>query len=299
MASASGRAEAILSRPYLILLLTALFWGGNAVAGKAAVGVVPPMTLSFLRWADRGDGARHFRAPEIGRDGAAIRANFVWLAAMGALGFGAFNLLLYSAVHHTSAINVAIEQSAMPMMIVAANFLFFRERIGLMLAAGVALSLAGVMVIAAHGDLAAACRRRQPGRRDDARRRRAYAGYSVALRKRPKLHWASFLAVLSGSAAMVSAPFMALELVRGEFIVPGLEAGLLILYVALFPSFFAQLFYARGVELIGANRAGLFINLVPLFGSGLAILFLGEHLQLYHIVGYGLVVVGLIAAQRR
>ena len=219
---------------------------------------------------------------------------------MGALGFGAFNLLLYSAVHHTTAINVAIEQSAMPMLIVAANFLFFREKIGWMLAAGVVLSLVGVMVIAAHGDFGALLE--ADVNRGDAMMLVAvalYSGYSVALRKRPKLHWASFLAVLSLSAAAASLPFMIAEFIAGARIRPSSEAALLILYVSLFPSFFAQLFYARGVELIGANRAGLFINLVPLFGSGLAILFLGERLELYHIVGYGLVVVGLIAAQRR
>ena len=35
---------------YVLLLLTALFWGGNAVAGKLAVGHVSPMTLTALRW---------------------------------------------------------------------------------------------------------------------------------------------------------------------------------------------------------------------------------------------------------
>lgn len=296
----NGMAEAVLKRPYLILLLTALFWGGNAVAGKAAVGVVPPMMLSFLRWAIAGTTLLVFARGEIGRDRQTIRASLAWLVAMGALGFGAFNLLLYSAVHHTTAINVAIEQSAMPMLIVAANFLFFREKIGWMLAAGVVLSLVGVMVIAAHGDFGALLE--ADVNRGDAMMLVAvalYSGYSVALRKRPKLHWASFLAVLSLSAAAASLPFMIAEFIAGARIRPGSEAALLILYVSLFPSFFAQLFYARGVELIGANRAGLFINLVPLFGSGLAILFLGERLELYHIVGYGLVVVGLIAAQRR
>ncbi|HOV05487.1 MAG TPA: DMT family transporter [Hyphomicrobiales bacterium] len=296
----NGMAEAVLKRPYLILLLTALFWGGNAVAGKAAVGVVPPMMLSFLRWAIAGTTLLVFARGEIDRDAKTIRASLAWLVAMGALGFGAFNLLLYSAVHHTTAINVAIEQSAMPMLIVAANFLFFRETIGWMLAAGVVLSLVGVMVIAAHGDLGALLG--ADVNRGDAMMLVAvalYAGYSVALRKRPKLHWASFLAVLSLSAAAASLPFMIAEFIAGARIRPGAEAALLILYVSLFPSFFAQLFYARGVELIGANRAGLFINLVPLFGSALAILFLGERLEFYHLVGYGLVVVGLIAAQRR
>ena len=43
---------------YLLLLLTTLFWGGNAVAGKLAVGHVSPMLLTALRWgAGHGDPA--------------------------------------------------------------------------------------------------------------------------------------------------------------------------------------------------------------------------------------------------
>ena len=35
---------------YLLLLLTTLFWGGNAIAGKLAVGHISPMLLTAARW---------------------------------------------------------------------------------------------------------------------------------------------------------------------------------------------------------------------------------------------------------
>ena len=35
---------------YVLLLVTALFWGGNSVAGKLAVGHVSPLLLTTLRW---------------------------------------------------------------------------------------------------------------------------------------------------------------------------------------------------------------------------------------------------------
>ena len=37
-------------RPYLLLTLTMLMWGGNAVAGRLAVGEVSPRALTGLRW---------------------------------------------------------------------------------------------------------------------------------------------------------------------------------------------------------------------------------------------------------
>ena len=37
-------------KAYALLILTMLFWGGNSVAGRLAVGHVSPMMLTTLRW---------------------------------------------------------------------------------------------------------------------------------------------------------------------------------------------------------------------------------------------------------
>ena len=293
-------AARLFFRPYLLLLLTALFWGGNAVAGKVAVGVVPPMALTFLRWAIAGTVLLVVAREQLKRDWAVVRPRLIWFFAMGALGFAGFNILLYSSLHFTSAINVTLEQSAMPMIIVLLNFLAYRERISPAMGLGVVASLTGVAVIASHGDLIGLVR--LSVNLGDALMLVAvvlYSGYSVALKAKPQIHWLSFLAVLSLSAAAASLPFLAYELYQGRAQVLSPLGLMLILYVALFPSFFAQLFYARGVELIGPNRAGLFINLVPVFGSLLAITLIGERIAGYHLVGYGLVVAGILVANRR
>jgi hypothetical protein len=45
-----GAGMKFFDRPYLLLTLTTLFWAGNAIAGKLAAGVIPPFTLTFVRW---------------------------------------------------------------------------------------------------------------------------------------------------------------------------------------------------------------------------------------------------------
>jgi drug/metabolite transporter (DMT)-like permease len=67
----------------------------------------------------------------------------------------------------------------------------------------------------------------------------------------------------------------------------------------IFPSAISYLFFNRGIELVGPNRAAPFLHLIPVFGSALAILFLGEIPQIYHGVGYGLVLIGIFVATRR
>jgi drug/metabolite transporter (DMT)-like permease len=70
-------------------------------------------------------------------------------------------------------------------------------------------------------------------------------------------------------------------------------------YVAVFPSTVAYLCWNRGIHLIGANRAAPFFHMVPLFGSVMAMVFLGEHPQLFHIVGFALVLTGVFVASRK
>jgi drug/metabolite transporter (DMT)-like permease len=66
----------------------------------------------------------------------------------------------------------------------------------------------------------------------------------------------------------------------------------------VFASTLAYLFFNRGIGLIGPNRAAPFLHLVPVFGSVLAILLLGEEPRLFHLVGYALVIAGVIVASR-
>jgi drug/metabolite transporter (DMT)-like permease len=61
----------------------------------------------------------------------------------------------------------------------------------------------------------------------------------------------------------------------------------------------AYLCFNRGVQLIGANRAAPFFHVVPVFGSAMAIVFLGERPQLFHIIGFALVVIGVFVASRK
>ena len=71
-----------------------------------------------------------------------------------------------------------------------------------------------------------------------------------------------------------------------------------LLYVALFPSTLAYLCFNRGIQLIGANRAAPFFHVVPVFGTVMSIVFLGEHPQLFHFLGFALVLTGVFVASR-
>ena len=283
---------------YVLLVLTALFWGGNAVAGKLAVGHVSPMALTTLRWVFGLAMLLAIGWHQFVRDWPVARLRLPFLFLLGSLGFTAFNASLYSALTMTSAINVSIEQAAIPMIIFLINFLMFSQRATRLQLLGLALSVIGVALTASHGDL------RRLAELDvnlgDALMIAAvivYAGYTVALRFKPAIHWQSLMIILAGSALVSSLPFLAWEMQAGSFIFPDLRGWLVVAYTALFPSVLSQIFYIRGVEMIGANRAGLFINAVPIFGTLLSILILGEAFHLYHAVAMAMVLGGIWMAE--
>ena len=138
---------------YLLLLLTTLFWGGNAVAGKLAVGHVSPMLLTAARWGLSLVLLLLLGSRRLAADWPQIRAQLPLLdAAWRAWLLDLQHRALFGAAQYTSAINVSIEQAGMPMLIFIANFLFFGVRVSALQIVGFLLSIAGVALTASHGD---------------------------------------------------------------------------------------------------------------------------------------------------
>jgi len=283
---------------YLLLIATTLFWGGNAIAGKLAIGHISPMLLTGGRWLLACVILLVLGWRQLRTDWPQVRRNLVLLTGLGTLGFTIFNVGLYSALTFTTAINVSIEQAGIPMLIFLLNYLFFRTRATWLQMVGLVLSVAGIVFTASHGEPARLLALDlNIGDAIMLAGSIVYAGYSVMLRFKPPIHWLSLMIVLCGSAFVSSIPFMAAEHMTGHAVWPDLNGWLILAYVIVGPSILAQIFYIRAVELIGANRAGLFINLVPIFGTLLSIILLGEDFRLYHAIALILTFGGIWLAE--
>lgn len=283
---------------YLLLLLTTLFWGGNAVAGKLAVGHVSPMMLTTLRWTLALAMLLPFSVGRLQTDWPAIRANAGLLMLLGALGFTLFNVGLYGGALFSSGINLSIEQASVALVVFTANFLLFRVRVTWGQVGGFLITIVGVLVTASHGEFARLVALDfNVGDLMMFGGVVAYGIYTVALRYRPAIHWQSLMAALSLGAVISSLPFAYGEWLAGATRMPDAQGWGVVLYTAFFPSILAQVFYIRGVEMIGANRASLFINLVPIFGTLLSLLVLRETFHLYHAAAIALVLGGIWVAE--
>ncbi|BBE74097.1 DMT family transporter [Oharaeibacter diazotrophicus] len=292
-------ARRLYDNPYVVLAGASLFWAGNVIASRIAVGEVSPMALTALRWLGVMVLLPVIARGALRRDWPVLRHRLPYVALMGTLGFTAFNAFYYVAAHYTAAVNIGIIQGGIPGLVFVLAFLWRGTPARPAQVIGMVATLVGVAVLAAKGDLATlagldfnvgdvlmvgACV--------------VYAVYTVLLPDRPAVAGLSFFAGLSIAAFVTSLPLLGAEIALGAFHAPSAIGWATVAYCAVFPSVLSQIFFVRGVELIGPGRAGVFVNLIPVFASVLAVVVLGEAFHAYHAAALALVLGGILFAER-
>jgi drug/metabolite transporter (DMT)-like permease len=289
-----------LDHPYLLLALASLFWAGNTVVGRAAVDLVAPATLTFVRWAIAFLVLLPFAWRHVVCDWPAIRRHAVTIALLALIGSAGYNIVAYLALHYTTAINSLLLQSITPLFVALWSFALFRERLTPLQSVGIATSMIGAAVIVCRGDIGVLAHFAfNIGDIIIVVALVFYALYTAVVRVRPAMHPLSFLAAMIAASALWMVVPSGIELALGfvPVITPATLAAFA--YVGIFPSVLAYFCLNRGIELIGANRAAPFIHLMPVFGSILAILLLGERPKPFHAIGYAMVLTGVALAARR
>jgi drug/metabolite transporter (DMT)-like permease len=291
--------DRLYQSPGLLLTLTAVFWAGNAVASRLAAGEISPFLLVCVRWLLVIGILWPLYGAELRKHWPLIRPQITSIVVLTCVGLTGFSALFYWAGHHTTAINIGILQGSMPIYVLAGAYLAHGARPSLVQVVGVLITALGVVVVATRGaplailgmdfnigDLAmlVACG--------------LYAAYTVGLRDRPAVPGAVFFTLLAVIAAVTSLPLLIGEVLIQGFSMPTVKGVLVTVWVALFPSLLAQIFYMRGIDLIGPGRAGVFVNLVPVFSAILAVTLISEPFALYHAVALALVIGGIWLAQR-
>ena len=294
-----GTIRTVIASAPVLLALAALGWGGNTIAARLAVNELSPMFLVSARWLIVASIVLTLYHRQILKTLYDLRRRWLWLVLMG-FGLSGFNIMFYLAAYSTSAINLGLIQSTIPAVIMAMGLIVLRTPVTLLQLTGLIVAMSGAMVVISKGSLAViisltfnhgdlimiigCC---------------CYAGYTLGLTRRPPLDSIVMMGILAIFALIASLPFTMAEIVMGGFVFTGGESWLILLYVAIVPSFLSQVWFMIGVDKIGSSKAGMFTNLVPVFSALLGVSILKETLGLYHLLSLGLVFTGLYIAQRR
>lgn len=281
--------------PYLLLVLTTLFWSGNFVISRGMHAEIPPFSLAFWRWVTAFVILLLFAGKYFWRERQQVKQHYRYIGVQGLVGVAGFNTFVYVAMQTTTAINAVLVNSCIPVLIAVCSWLFYREMMSPRQCLGVLVSLAGVLLIISRGELSHLLAV-QFNRGDLLVLVAAllWAIYSANLKRYPQgLHPFAYQTGIVLFGTLVLLPLYLLELGSGRAMqVTGATIGT-ILYVAVFASVLAFIFWNRAVRTVGANKAGPFIHLMPVFSTILAVIFLGETIEPFHLQGIVLIFVGI------
>lgn len=290
------RPSTSLALLYVIAALPPLFWSGNFLIARLMRDQIPPFQMSFWRWALALLILLPFCAAAIRADWPRIRGNLPFLALLGAIGVTAFNCFVYAALHYTTVVNAALVNALLPIVTFLLAYLILKQTLSSRQVLGILVSLAGAAIVICRGDLGQLVTV-APNRGDLL----VFVGmsfwafYTVLIRWRPaELQPLAFLGVTVAFGALFHLPFVAWEYgARGGFPATAQSLGAL-LYFAIFPSILAYIFWNRSVATLGPTKTGIFMHLLPIFSALLAVAFLGEALGGYHVVGFAIILGGIL-----
>lgn len=268
-----------------------MIWAGNTINTKAAWGAISPGSIAFYRWIL----AFLVLLPLVGSSAWRERrlALRYWkqLATLGVLGMVVYQTLAYYAAATTTAINMGVILSLLPLISMLLATVFVGERMTSMRALGGILSLGGLVYLTSAG---APARLIHGGFHiGDGLMLLgvvAQALYGVLLKRWAipislwhQIFWQVLLAIILlfpiwmvGTASPITTTNFPL-----------------IVYAAVPASLFAPVLWMMGIRDLGAGRTALLTNLLPLVVALLAWWMLGETLHLYHLIGGAVALVGV------
>ncbi|MEH6388719.1 DMT family transporter [Pseudomonas profundi] len=282
------------------LVICTLAWAGNALVARATAGELPPIGLSFWRWTTALALLLPFTVRGLWQHREVLLTRWKHVVVLAALSISSYNTLLYQAAQSTTAINLTLVNTGLPVAAFIWSVLLLRIWPSVLTLLGTLLSFLGLLVILGNG---------QPERLLSLAFNRGdlimvvavlcWGLYSVLLR-----HWMLPMPGLIQLAALLicGVPLL-LPFYLWEYSTTGgmpltIQAVGAVGYTAVFASLLAYWAWNNGVRVLGPATASLFSYLMPVFAALLGMLILGEQLQWFHFAGGALTFLGLVLATR-
>ncbi|HHG3610934.1 TPA: DMT family transporter [Vibrio parahaemolyticus] len=280
---------------YLLPFFTVMIWGGNSIVNKMAASTIEPSAMSFYRWFVAMVLLTPFCLPAVIKQRHVIRPYLTKLAFLALLGMVLNQSLGYYAGLTTTASNMALITSLVPLISVFLSVPLLGKSVSMLSIVGGVISLGDLAFMLGHGDVTYFLH--QDMTQGDSLMLLAalvYAAYCVLL-KRWKMPFNSLtLVYMQGFFSVIMLTPLWLS---SEQLLPSQEALPLIAYAGIAASIFAPLMWVKAIDLIGADSSAMFMNLMPVVSVALASTLLGEEIHVYHIIGGLMVISGVILSQ--
>lgn len=280
---------------YTALTGSALVWGGSIVGQKLALGAFSAVETSVLRAV----GALAILIPlwwwtEGGRTILSTRdLKLLSLLGLGVLGN---HLLTLFGLRYIGASTAGVIIGASPAITALLSSLLVRDIPFKTVAAGCAVSFAGVALVSGVGGAAPSGDNPWLGGLLVLLGLVSWALYSIGGREVMErlspltVNWTTLLCSL-----LLQIPLLWTDqklLVSGTAVVP-FSGWLALLYLIVFATALGQQAWLYGVQGVGPSRAGVFVNLIPVSALLLSALVLGDVIGVREVAGIVLILTGV------
>jgi drug/metabolite transporter (DMT)-like permease len=288
--------SATMTRAHLSLIAVVVIWAGSFSAIKAALDEgVAAIDVAVLRYAVAAPGFAFilWRArglPEL------TRRDAVRVAAAGALVVVGYHLFLNFGTEHTTSGIAALVVALAPGITVVLAAAVGLERIRPRHVVGLTLAFTGVVVVVALGSGQSLSFGSAQGPLLVLGAPISFALYNVILK--PLLGRYDLLALTAASSLIGTIGLLPLVRTSTVEAVGSAEVAALVLYLGVLGTLFGYIAWNDGLRGLGPTRAVTYAYAIPPLAVILGALLLDEEITAWIVLGGGLVVGGIVVAQR-
>lgn len=295
VASAAERRYSRGAWPWIILVTAAFVVSTNHVLGRFVINEIPPVGLAFWRVTIGAMVLMPFTWRELAAKWPVIRSHWKLFLLTAFVFMPMGNAAVYLAYNFTTAINGAVIATAQPALTTLLAWLVLHHTINRKQAAGIIVAGLGVLVVILRGDVAALGGLSLGG--GDLLMLAGTTGfaiYTVLLRRVPaEIGPMLILIVVQMFGAATLVPFYLIESLTYKTVPITLESLLVLGWIGTAIAVVAVGLANMTVLALGPGKASIGHYLRALFISGMAAIVLGEVFELFHLVAFALVILGV------
>ena len=285
---------------FFLLLVSQALFGSNQIMGRLIEGAVPPIGLSFWRWILATLVVLPFTIKYIRKFGPIILQEWRIYVGMAFCLIVLGNTTIYIALNYTTAINAAIVSSVQPAITFALSWLFYREFVTKGQIFGAVIAIFGVFYIISQGDISVLINLKpNPGDIWMIISVIGFSMYAVLLKKLPPSVPAILtLNVIQCLGIFLLIPFYVWETLYSQPMVLNKVTTVAVLWAGIMVAVAAIGLWNYTNLKLGANKASGTIHLRLIMITIMAIMFLGERLEFFHFIAFGIIMLGVFAITR-
>ena len=283
----------------LMALGAVLGWSLNLIFSRSLAGVVPPFTLTLLRSIVAVIAFAPFAYKDFLRGWPVLKKRPLFFIFLSLTGIAYYNSFIYTAGQTTSVINMGLLTLSAPVFTLILSRIFLREPLTPQRIFGLLAAVCGVVLIITRGDFSLLLELRfHVGDLFMLLGSFIFACYSVGFKfMEPGISGKGFLLCMFITSVLFLLPPAAWEYACGMRVhfTPAAVKG--ILYLGIVASIFCYICWNGAITRIGPGNTALFYYMLPLFsGIEALMLFPDETLRTFHLVGGGLIILGVLVA---